>query len=76
MLIHLRNFSVDNVMHHPMKRYAVAQLVAGSIPVGVTESFSFTQPFQPHRGPGVVSASSRNEYQEYFLRERVKAAGA
>jgi hypothetical protein len=30
--------------------------------------------FQPHYGPGVNSASNRNEYQEYFL--GVKAAGA
>ena len=28
----------------------------------------------PHYGPGVDSASNRNEYQEYFL--RVKVAGA
>ena len=36
--------------------------------------FSLTQSFQPHYGPGVDSASNRNEYQEYFL--GVKAAGA
>jgi hypothetical protein len=30
--------------------------------------------FRPHYGPGVYSASNRNEYQKYFL--RVKAAGA
>jgi hypothetical protein len=30
--------------------------------------------FQPHYGPGVDSASNRNEYQVYFL--GVKAAGA
>jgi len=32
------------------------------------------QSFRPNYGPGVNSASNRNEYQEYFL--RVKAAGA
>ena len=37
-------------------------------------NFSLTQFFQPHYGPGVDSASNRNEYQEYFL--GVKAAGA
>ena len=37
-------------------------------------SFSFTYSFRPHYGPGVDSASNRNEYQEYFL--GVKAAGA
>jgi len=30
--------------------------------------------FRSHYGPGVESASNRNEYQEYFL--EVKAAGA
>ena len=30
--------------------------------------------FRSHYGPGVESASNRNEYQEYFL--GVKAAGA
>jgi len=33
-----------------------------------------TYTFQPHYGPGVDSASNKNEYQEYFL--WVKAAGA
>jgi hypothetical protein len=30
-------------------------------------NFSLTLSFQPHYGPGVDSASKRNEYQEYFL---------
>ena len=29
--------------------------------------FSLTQSFRPHYGPGVDSASNRNEYQEHFL---------
>ena len=37
-------------------------------------NFSLTQFFRPHYGPGVDSASNKNEYQEYFL--GVKAAGA
>ena len=37
-------------------------------------SFSLTWTFRPHYGPGVDSASNRNEYQEYFL--GLKAAGA
>jgi hypothetical protein len=37
-------------------------------------NFSLTKSFRPHYGPGVDSASNRNEYQEYFL--EVKAAGA
>jgi hypothetical protein len=40
-------------------------MVAESIPDGVTGIFYY--------GPGVDSASNRNEYQEYFL--GVKAAG-
>ena len=34
-------------------------------------NFSLTS-FRPHHGPGIDSASNRNEYQEYFL--GVKAA--
>jgi hypothetical protein len=37
-------------------------------------NFSLTSSFRAHYGPGVDSASNRNEYQEYFL--GVKAAGA
>jgi len=47
---------------------------AGSIPAGVIGIFIDIKPFQSHYGPGVDSASNRNEYQEYFL--GVKAAGA
>jgi len=48
--------------------------VAGSIPNGVSGSFIDIKSFRSHYGPGVDSASNRNEYQEYFL--GVKAAGA
>ena len=44
--------------------------VAGSIPAGVID-IKF---FRSHCGPGVDTASNRNEYQEYFV--GVKAAGA
>ena len=37
-------------------------------------NFSLTQSFQLHCGPGVDSASNRNEYHESFL--GVKTAGA
>jgi hypothetical protein len=37
-------------------------------------NFSLTYSFRLHYGPGVDSASNRNEYQEYFL--GVKAVGA
>jgi hypothetical protein len=39
-------------------------MVAGSIPDG---HWNFL--FRPHYGPGVYSASNRNQYQEYFPRE-------
>ena len=38
------------------------------------EFFIVIKSFRSHYGPGVDSASNRNEYQEHFL--RVKAAGA
>jgi len=41
--------------------------VAGSIPAGVNGFFIDIKSFQLHYGPGVDSASNRNEYQEYFL---------
>jgi len=39
----------------------------------VSLEFLLTKSFLPHCGPGVDSASNRNEYQDYFL--GVKAAG-
>ena len=39
--------------------------VAGSIPDGVIGIFHWVNFFWPHCGPGVDSASDRNEYQEY-----------
>ena len=36
--------------------------------------FFINKTYRPHYGPGVDSASNKNEYQEYFL--GVKAAGA
>ena len=53
---------------------ATNRTVAGSIPAGVSGFFIDIKPFRSHYGPGVDSASNRNEYQEYFL--GVKAAGA
>jgi len=46
---------------------ATSRKVAGSIPDVVIGIFSLTQSFRSHYGPGVDSASNRNEYQEYFL---------
>ena len=46
---------------------ATNRKVAGSIPAGVIGFFIDIKPFRSHYGPGVDSASNRNEYQEYFL---------
>ena len=53
---------------------ATNRKVVGSIPAGVLEFFIDIKSFRSRYGPGVDSASNRNEYQEYFL--GVKAAGA
>jgi len=53
---------------------ATNRKVAGSIPAGVIGFFSDIKSFRSHCGPGVDSASNRNEYEEHFL--GVKAAGA
>ena len=53
---------------------ATNRKVAGSIPDGVSGFFIDMKHFRSHYGPGVDSASNRNEYQEYFL--GVKVAGA
>ena len=41
--------------------------VAGSIPAGFIGFFIDTKSFRYHYGPGVDSASNRNEHQEHFL---------
>ena len=41
--------------------------VAGWIPAGVTGLFIDIKSYRSHCGPGVDSASNRNEYQEHFL---------
>ena len=53
---------------------AANRKVAGSISAGVTRFFIDIKSFRSHYGPGVDSASNRNEYQKYFL--GVKAPGA
>ena len=57
-----------------LRHYDTIRKVAGLIPAGVNGIFIDIKSFRPHYGPGVDSASNRNEYQEYFL--GVKAAGA
>jgi len=78
---YMRNYYLQKV--HFILETAVAQWlrccatnrkVAGSIPAGVDEFFIDIISLRSHYGPGVDSASNRNEYQEYLL--GVKAAGA
>ena len=53
---------------------ATNRKVAGSIPAGVSGFSIDIKSFRSHYGPGVDSATNRNEYQEHFL--GVKVAGA
>jgi len=53
---------------------ATNRKVAGSIPASVSGFFIDIISFRSHYGPGVDSASNRNEYQERFL--GINAAGA
>ena len=53
---------------------ATNRKVAGSIPAGVNGFVIDVKSFRSYYGPGVESASNRNECQEYFL--GVKADGA
>ena len=46
---------------------ATNRKVAGSIPAGVSGIFVYIKSFRSRYGPGVESASNRNEYREYFL---------
>ena len=46
---------------------ATNRKVAVSIPAGVSGFFSNIKSFRSYYGPGVDSASNRNEYQVYFL---------
>jgi len=50
-----------------LRCFATNRKVAGSIPAGVSGFFIDVKSFRSHYGPGVHSASNRNEYQEYFL---------
>ena len=83
LFVCLLNLSIYLLVSYSNRGTAVAQWlrccathrkVAGSIPAGVSGFFIDIKSFRSHYGPGVDSASNRNEYQEYFL--RVKAAVA
>ena len=55
-------------------KFLLISLTTVSIPACVSGFFIDIRSFRSHYGPGVDSASNRNEYQEHFL--GVKAAGA
>ena len=63
-----------NAVAQWLRYCATNRKVAGSITAGVRGFFIDLKSFRSHYGPGVESASNRNDYQEYFL--GVKAAGA
>jgi hypothetical protein len=49
-----------------LRCFVTNRKVVGSIPAGVSGFFIKTKCSRPHYGPGVDSASNRNEYQEFF----------
>ena len=53
---------------------ATNQKVAGSIPAGVIKFFIDIKSFRSHYGPGVDSASNRNEYPEHFRGIKLRKA--
>jgi hypothetical protein len=55
-------------------RCAISQKITGWSSDEVIEYFQFFLPFEPHYGPGVDSASNRNEYQQVFLGSRTRSA--
>jgi len=56
-----------------LRCFATNRKMVGSIPAGVIGFFIDIKSFRSHYGPGVDSASNRNEYQEFSW--GVKAAG-
>ena len=64
----------NTVVAQLLRCCATNQKVTGLIPAGVSGFFIDIKSFQLHCGPGVDTASNRNEYQGYFL--QVKAVGA
>ena len=73
-LLGITNRQLGTAVAQWLRCCAANRKVAGSIPAGVIGFFIDIKSFGSHYGPGVDSASNRNEYQEHFL--GVKAAGA
>jgi hypothetical protein len=53
--------------HSWLRHCATSQTVTGLIPNGVSAIFHWHNPSSHTTGPGVDSASNKQEYQEYFL---------
>ena len=68
------SFVLGTVVAQWLRCCSTNRKVTGSIPAGVSGFFIDLKSFRSHYGPGVDSASNRNEYQEHFL--GVKAADA
>ena len=62
----LFNYVLGTAVAQWLRWCATNRKVAGSIPAGVSGFFIDINSFRLHYGPGVDSASNRNEYQEYF----------
>ena len=63
-------FSLGNAVAQWLRFCSTNRKVAGSIPDGVSGSFIDIKYFRSHYGPGVDSASNRNEYQ--YMKEKFK----
>jgi len=74
LLLLLLLFVIGTAVGQWLRCCVTNRKVACSIPDGVNGIFIDIKSFRSHYGPGVDSASNRNEYQKLFL--GVKAAGA
>ena len=74
MVYYIILYYVGTAVAQWLRCCATNRKVAGSIPAGVSGIFIDIKSFRSHYGPGVDSASNRNEYQQHFL--RVKTTGA
>jgi len=68
-------YSEGTAVEQWLRCCATNRKVAGSIPAGVSGFFIDIKSFRSHYGPGVDSASNRNEYQEHFLGVQVADRG-
>ena len=74
---HMHIYYVQHILYYGtavaqwLRCCATSRKAAGSIPASVIAFFIDIKFFRSHYGPGVDSASNRNEYQEYFLGVRL-----